>query len=306
MKKKSSVKGNSVKYLVREGFKNIRANRLMSLASVGVLTACLILVGFTVLLTENIDHMVGFIERQNEVVVFLKMDATQDKIDDMKKDFEKEENVEKVTYISKEQALSDYMDSLADKTLAENISDELFLPASFRISIKDLSGMNQIVEKAEGYDIYDTSNAPTGAAETINNMKNTLTIIGIAVILALIIVSLVVISNTIRATVFTRRTEIGIMKQVGATNNFIRIPFLAEGIILGLISALVAFVIVWGAYGVISSLLMKETSSFLKSMYENILPFAKVGWILAPSFLVSGVATGALGSVFSLRKHLNV
>ena len=139
MKKKSSAKGNSVKYLIKEGFRNIRANRLMSLASVGVLTACLILVGFTILLTQNIDHMVGFIERQNEVVVFLKMDATQDQIDEMKKDFENEENVEKVTYISKEQALSDYMDSLADKTLAENIGDELFLPASLRISIKDLS-----------------------------------------------------------------------------------------------------------------------------------------------------------------------
>ena len=96
MKKKSSAKGNSVKYLIKEGFRNIRANRLMSLASVGVLTACLILVGFTILLTQNIDHMVGFIERQNEVVVFLKMDATQDQIDEMKKDFENEENVEKV------------------------------------------------------------------------------------------------------------------------------------------------------------------------------------------------------------------
>lgn len=300
------MKGNSVKYLIKEGFRNIRANRLMSLASVGVLTACLILVGFTILLTQNIDHMVGFVERQNEVVVFLKMDATQDKIDDMKKDFENEENVEKVTYISKEQALSDYMDSLSDKTLAENIGDELFLPASLRISIKDLNGMNQIVEKAEEYDIYDSSNAPTGAAETINSMKNTLAVISMAVIFALIIVSLVVISNTIRATVFTRRAEIGIMKQVGATNNFIRIPFLAEGIILGLISALVAFVIVGGAYGAISSLLMKETSSFLRSMYENVLPFATVGWILALSFLFSGVAAGALGSVLSLRKHLNV
>ncbi len=299
------MKGNSIRYLIKEGFRNVRANRLMSLASVGVLTACLILVGFTILLIQNIDHMVGYIEQQNEVVVFLKTDATQSQIDHMKKDFEHTDHVQKVTYISKEQALSDYKDSLSDKALAENMDDDLFLPASLRISIDNLDYIDQIVDQAKKYDIYDSSNAPTGAADAITNLKNTLAIISLAVIIALVIVSLVVISNTIRATVFARRAEIGIMKQVGATNNFIRIPFLAEGIILGLISAVVAFCIVWGAYGAISGLLFRETSAFLRSMYDNILPFTEVGIILAPSFLVSGVAAGIFGSMLSLRKHLH-
>lgn len=300
------MKSSGVKYLFKEGLRNVWSNRLMSLASIGVLSACLLLVGVTVLLTANVDSMIGYVEEQNDVVIFLKDDATPEQTEEMQQGLEQLDGVTNVTYISKEQALEDYVKSLNDEALVEGIGDDNFLPASFRVSTDDLNNINVIIDKAMTYPIYDSSNAPTGAADTIISLKNTVAIFGSVIILALVIVSLVVISNTIRATVFTRRTEIGIMKQVGATNNFIRIPFLVEGMTLGFISAVLSFVATWIGYAIINDILMNNASDFLRSMYESIIPFSHIGWILGLCFFFAGICTGALGSVLSLRKHLKV
>ena len=166
--------------------------------------------------------------------------------------------------------------------------------------------MQFVIDTAQHYECCDTISAPTGAADTISSLKNTAAVFGMVILLALIIVSLVIISNTIRATIFTRRTEIGIMKQVGATNNFIRIPFLVEGMTLGLISAAVAFIIVWVGYETVIKLLNQGVSGFLSEMYKNIIPFSNICWMMALCFLISGILTGAIGSVLSLRKHLKV
>ena len=300
------MRSSSVKYLLREGLRNVWSNKLMSLASVGVLTTCLLRVGFTVLLSLNVDNMIGYIEQQSDLVIFLKDDATQQQTDTMLKGLEQLDCVEQVTYISKEQALSDYLESLNDPALVEGLEGDLFLPASFRVSTNDVSQINTVIETAQSYDGFDSASAPTGAADTITSLKNTVTFFGAAVIFALIIVSLVIISNTIRATVFTRRTEIGIMKQVGATDNFIRIPFLVEGMTLGAASAAIAFVVVLIGYEGVVRILMRNPSEFLRTMYQNIIPFGHLGWILAICFLGAGILTGALGSVLSLRKHLKV
>lgn len=300
------MKSSGVKYLFKEGLRNVWSNRLMSLASIGVLGACLLLVGVTVLLTANVDSMIGYVEEQNDVVIFVKDDATQEQTEEMKRGLEQLDGVINVVYISKEQALEDYTKSLNDETLVEGIGNDNFLPASFRVSTDDLNNMDAIIKQAMTYSIYDSNSAPTGAADTIISLKNTVAVFGAVLILALVIVSLVVISNTIRATVFTRRTEIGIMKQVGATNNFIRIPFLVEGMTLGFISAVLSFIAIWIGYAIVNNILMGNASDFLRAMYDSIIPFSHIGWILALCFLFAGVCTGALGSVLSLRKHLKV
>jgi len=300
------MNGTSVKYLLHEGLRNVWNNKLMSLASVGVLTACLMLVGFTSVLSINIDNMIGYVEQQSGLIIFLKDDATKEQTDDMLEGLQNLDCIEQITYLSKEQALSDYLKSLNDPLLAEELEGDLFLPASFQVSLNDVSQMQFVIDTAQHYECCDTISAPTGAADTISSLKNTAAVFGMVILLALIIVSLVIISNTIRATIFTRRTEIGIMKQVGATNNFIRIPFLVEGMTLGLISAAVAFIIVWVGYETVIKLLNQGVSGFLSEMYKNIIPFSNICWMMVLCFLIAGILTGAIGSVLSLRKHLKV
>lgn len=300
------MRGSSLKYLSKEGLKNVWTNRLMSFASIGVLTACLLLVGFAVLFTANIDSMIGFVEQQSDIVIFIKDDATDEQIQEMRDALEEMDQVQSVTYINKEQALVEYKQQLGDPTLLEGIADDNFLPASFRISANDLGSIDQVLDTAKNFSIFESCKAPTNVADTIHSLKNTVTAFGIGCTLVLVVVSLVIIANTIRATVFSRRTEIGIMKQVGATNNFIRVPFLFEGMILGLISAVIAFVIIWLGYASVLNALMGNASVFLQSMYQSIIPFKNVAFRLAAWFVLAGIATGATGSVLSLRQHLKV
>ncbi|MBC5786421.1 MULTISPECIES: permease-like cell division protein FtsX [Clostridiaceae] len=300
------MRGSSIKYLAKEGIRNVWINRLMSFASIGVLTACLMLVGLAVLLTANMDSMIGFVEEQSTIEIFLKDDATQEDVDQLTNELDSLEFVESTTYISKEQALRDYADRLNNKELYDSIVNDNFLPASLRVSVSDLTHMEDITKLAEQSPAYDSYKIPTNVAKTITDLKQTVTWFGVVIVAALVVVSLVIISNTIRATVFARRKEIGIMKQVGATNNFIRVPFLFEGICLGIVSAIVAFLLIWGGYEAIIHIIKDNSSAFLQSMYDSIIPFGNIGWKIAIAFFLAGCATGALGSVISLRTHLKV
>lgn len=300
------MRSSSVRYLAKEGIRNVWSNRLMSFASIAVLAACLMMVGFATLFAMNLDSMVGYIERQSTIEVFIRDDATNAEVEELGSQLERIDSVDSVTYISKEQALEDYSEQLGNETLLENLGDDNFLPASYRISASDLSEIDTIIQTAERSPAYESHRAPTNVATTITNLKNTITWLGIAIVIALVIVSLVVISNTIRATVFARRREIGIMKQVGATNNFIRIPFLFEGICLGVVAAVVAFLVIWLGYESILNALMNNASALLQSMYQSIIPFSSIWWGIALAFLGGGIITGAAGSVISLRTHLKV
>ena len=146
-----------------------------------------------------------------------------------------------------------------------------------------------------------------GFADAIVKLKNMVNLFGGAIIIALVLVSLVIIANTIRAAVFTRRKEINIMKYVGATDNFIRFPFMVEGLLLGLISAVLAFLIIWGGYAMLSDAILKNsTVTFLASMMQRLLPFKEVALKLGLCFAGAGVITGMLGSIISVRSHLKV
>lgn len=300
------MNGSSIKYLLKEGLRNTWVNRLMSFASVGVLTTCLMLVGFAYLLTVNLDGMIGVIEQQSTIEVYLMDSATDEQTEQLMSDIEKLEYVESVKYISKQQALEDYAERLGNKDLLNSLENDNILPASLRISISDLEQMDSVISTVKSSSIYEGHNEPTNVADTIINLRSTITWFGVVVVIALVVVSLVIISNTIRASVFARRKEIGIMKQVGATNNFIRIPFIAEGVFLGLLAALVSFVLIWIGYVGVVNVLTANASAFLQSMFASIIPFPSLAWELLLAFALAGSCTGALGSLISLRAHLNV
>ena len=302
------MKASSFKYLVKEGGKNVWLNRLMSFASIGVLTTCLLLIGFSWLLSANIASMIDYIGDQNEVVMFIKDDVSEEDVAANLQTLQHDSRLFDVTYVSKEQAMEELSETMEDSAaLLEGLEgDENPLPRSYRFRIVDLEDTSEIVSEFSQNPITEQINAPTDVADTITNIRDMINLFAMIIIIALVIVSLVVISNTIRATVFSRRKEINIMKYVGATNNFIRIPFFVEGIFIGLISAAIAFLLIWGIYFLLFSLMADYASSWLNDLMASIIPFEQIAGKLLGGFVLAGVVVGAVGCTFSVRNHLKV
>ena len=299
--------GSSFGYLVKDGAKNIWSNRLMSFASVGVLTTCLLLVGFAMLFTINVNSMVTYVEQQNEAVVFIEDNATDKQIEALKQKLEANDNIFEVEYVSKEAAFEKQKETMGDDAgLFDGLDDKTFLPASFVVRIKDLSRMSETVKNISDYESVSKVNASLEMGEALTSAKNIINTVGTVVFVALIVVSVVIIANTIRASVFARRREINIMKYVGATDGFIRLPFVVEGLVLGLVSAVIAFVIIWIAYVKGLGAITGESALWLETLLSHLVPFKRVAVPLGLAFAASGMLTGAVGSIFSIRNHLKV
>lgn len=301
------MRASSFRYLVKNGIKNLWNNRMMTIASVGTLIACLLIVGFAVLFSINVDNIVKFVGEQNEIVVFVDLEAPEDYSDTLQSQLSQMEGLGEIEYISKDQAMDDvinkYLDG--DEELMEGVEND-FLPESFRAKILDPEHLEAIISQIESMEYILKVDAPTDLSNTLMHMRKMVNTFGGAIIIALVIVSLVIITNTIRASVFARRKEINIMKYVGANNAFIRIPFIVEGITLGLIAALAAFGIIWGGYNIFLSAVTSESNTWLASISQNLVPFQHISYQILGYFLISGIAVGGFGSAMSMRGHLKV
>ena len=290
----------SLSYLTKEGFRNIRSNKLMSLASVAVLMSCLIMIGVAYMLFVNINLILGDISQQNIIMVFIEDDATDAEIEQMGKEIDAIDNVEEKVFVSKEQAFPEVMESLGSTaTLFEGMESEL-LPDSFEITLKDMALYDDSVEQLEKLDNVLQLRHNRDFARQLTQIRTTAGYISIAVILMLLVVSLFIISNTVRVTMFNRRLEIKIMKSVGATKWFIRWPFMVEGVVLGIISGLASLAIVFGIY----QAGIKAVNSMIAIFSSNTAPFKEHVLILLGAFMMVGIITGALGSIVSMNKYL--
>lgn len=302
------MKGNSFKYLVWQGMSSVWKNRVMSFASFCILMVSLLLVGFAVLLSMNITVIIGNMENKNEAVVFLKDGSTQEEITHTQDVLQNSANISRVAFCSKEDALAimQKKESSGPATvLMEGLEASVF-PDSFTISVKDLTKMKETVNEIEALDRVDYVNAPADYAKVLIGIKTTISIIGIAVLIALATVSLVIISNTTRASVFARRKEINIMKYVGATNSFIRIPFFVEGMFIGLLAAAAALFLTWFGYDSLFSLFTEDVSMWKQMGVFTIIPFEELLWKVAGCYAVAGIVLGSFGSLISVHKHLRV
>ena len=301
------MRASSFRYLVKSGVKNLWNNRMMTIASVGTLIACLLIVGFAVLFSINVDSIVEYMGQQNEIVVFMELDTPEEYMSVMKDDLAEMDGLGTITYISRQQAFEDYKAKLGDKAdILDGMEDDHYLPASFRAKILDPEKVDILMTSIRRMEYVNEVQAPTDLAKTLVSVRRMVNTLGGAVIAALVAVSLVIITNTIRASVFNRRKEINIMKYVGATNSFIRIPFLVEGVLLGVIAAVIAYLAIWGGYTVFLNAMSTESSSWLSSITQHVMPFRQVSGKLMLWFLVAGILTGGLGSTFSMRGHLKV
>lgn len=301
------MKLSGVRYLTRQGFDNVWKNRMMAFASFCVLLVSLLLVGLSILFYININSIIGGIENKNEVIVFLDENITLAQTMETEVLLKQIDNIDEVRFYSKDDAFEDMKKSMSEyEELFDSLGDDNPLVDSFRIKIKDISLTSETVTLINELDHIYSIRAPYDFVNILTEMKKIITLVASAIIIALAIVSMVIISNTTKASVFARRNEISIMKYVGATNTFIRIPFFVEGMITGMAAGIAATVITWLGYDAVVDLLTNEVNILNIIGMGSIVSFSDIVLKVALSYILAGAFVGALGSVLSTRKHLNV
>ncbi len=324
------MKLTSVKYLTGNGFKNIWLNKLMSFASVGVLVACMSVIGLAVALSINIEFALSNLEKENVINVYFddrnaalyadnggvqndtynnitEADYTIHSIEDaimLCAEIEKLPNIASVRYFSGDDALISAMQSMPEedakyyKDLLE--SDEYGNPmqCGAKVTFQNLENFDETVKSIQALDGVDHTYSSKSIAEKITVIEKAISIIGFWIVAILLLISLMIVSNTIRVTMYNRKLEISIMKAVGATDSFVRLPFMIEGVTIGLLSAVVTTVILYFVYNAVEGTIMNQLG--LVSM----IPFFDFVWIIFGIFAAIGIFAGLFSSAFMINKYL--
>ena len=289
---------SSFTYLVGQGLHNLKANKMMTLASMGVLIVCMILVGAAFLFGANIDSMVAYIGEQNETVAFINDDADTAAVEEAIRSIP---HVAGVEFISKDQMLDKYSQRLEGYTnLKEMFQNDNPLLANYVVRADEPANISSVAAALQNVDGVRAVNSPQAMSDLFVSLQKAVTYVCYG------LVSVVVISNTIKITVFNRRKEIGIMKLVGATNGFIRFPFFVEGVTSGLISALIASAIVCGGYYAVYEWYGKNPTNLTTMFGGTLLPLQDLWYYVVLGFMLFGFVLCGIGTATSIRKHLQV
>ena len=298
---------NSIGYLIKQGVKNVFKNSIMSLASIGVLFSCLLLIGAASLLSLNLNQVISSIEHQNELVVFLNEDVSEYQIDNISQFLNNLKAVDTVEFIDKDEALKNYIETTGnDSTLYDSLKNDNPLPNTYNVVLSDLSVLDKYVSQIESLDGVEKVNAPIEIAKMIVSIKHAINIAGVVIVGILFSVALVIISNTIKLTIYSRRKEINIMKFVGASDFFIKLPFVVEGILIGIISAFLSHIVLWFSYNYLVSKMSEMNMQWIINLHNNMISFSSYNLIILGCFVTIGAFIGILGSSFFVRKYLKV
>lgn len=296
------MSGASFRYLIKEGFHNTWTNRMMSVASICVLLSCLLLIGSASMIFLNIDSLVQKIENENVIMVYIDDEATDADIDELGIELQNLSNVQKIEFVAKEDAWAEQIATM-DEAQAEFFTeqtDEIPLPDAYKVTVKDLEQFTTTVKQIKKLNHIDTVRQNTDLAKKLAKISNGISIISIVIIAVLFVISLFIISNTIKLTVYSRRLEISIMKSVGATNSFVQLPFVVEGIILGVVAGVLSLFAVWGIY----ELAINRFGDVFSSIGLDPLKFTDYAWIMLGVFVAIGIVSGVGGSLITMRKYL--
>ena len=287
-------------FLIGQGIKNIFTHGFMSFASVAVITACLFIMGCFSLLTLNIDNMIAEMQSQNRVIAYVDETLSEEQARALESRVSKVKNIETCEFVTREEAMTSF-ESDYDADLFENIDSSVFRHR-YVLSLTDLSLMQETKTDLENIDGIADVRAHLDYAEKFVTLRNIVSIVSVILVVTLIVVSLFIMTNTIKLATFTRREEIAIMRMVGATNGFIRLPFVVEGLILGALGGAVA-------YGLVALVYHLATQKLLAAMafgFVVLVPFSTVALPLLGVFLGVGVLVGVLGGVSAIRNYLKV
>lgn len=293
------MKLRSLRYLTVQGLKNIWAHRLMSIASIGVLVACMLMLGIAIVLSQNIELMLGTLENQNVIFVFFDDSYDEEQAVNATNQIAELDNIRTAEFVSKEEGLERQKEELGTEydALFNWVDDENPLPHAAQVTLKSLDAFDATMDSIWGVEGVARIRQQRDIAMKLTAVRSIVNNAGFWIIVLLTAISLVIVSNTIKVTMYTRKREINIMKAVGATNSFIRLPFVIEGIVLGVLAGGIST-------GMLYFIYKAATKSFVSTFGVQTVGFSTFAWPLLGSFVLMGVAVGVIGSVLSIGKYL--
>lgn len=292
---------NRITYLFKEGLRGVFSHGFRSFASVTVIAACLIIMGSFGLVAVNVDNLIGTMEEDSQILAFVDETLSDSDARSIESSIRSIANVSDVQFVSREEAMDNYKASYGDSTVFENLDASVFRNR-YVIHLDDITRMKETETAIGAVNGIADVNAPVSIAEGFIAVRNVVSIITAILIVILLVVSIFMMSNTIKLATFTRRDEIAVMKMVGASNSFIRTPFVVEGLILGLLGAGIGFLLQWAVYDVIAQ---KISVSIAASLIQ-VMPFSLLMTPLLIVFLGIGVLVGAFGGAMAIRNYLKV
>ena len=287
------MKYNILGYLVGEGFSNVFKNKKSTGASLMIMCATMIIFGIFLILGENINHFVSEIEAAQGIQVFINNDASQEQMDELGEKIRKLDGVSTIEFVSKEAALNQMKEKFGDKQdLLAGYEENNIFPASYVVNLTDLNKSKEVQDQILTFENVKKITSKDETVTTLINLANGIKIITGIILVLLIIISIFIIANTIKLTVHARRKEISIMKYVGATNGFIRWPFIVEGMIIGIFASIISIVIVGGAYSIIADKLL--SSQFMQVINMSLVSFGDMFNSIIFVYMLLGIGIGAL------------
>ena len=291
----------NITYFFREGISSIFSHRLMSFAAMSVITACLLLMGSFSLVAVNIDKVLEDVENKNEIVVFIDESYTGEQARALEREIVAVDEVESAVYMTKEQALENFKKDFGDDGgILEGLEARNPLRDRFTVKLHDIHATKRAAKALEGIEGVANVRARSDISDRIIQVRDVVTAICAVLILILALVSVFIISNTVNLTMFNRREEIAIMKMIGATNGFVRIPFVIEGLLIGIAGATLALFLQWAVYEYVVAAALSSISFMPNVSFGDI-----IGYILMMFYGV-GVLVGGAGSAITLHKFLKV
>lgn len=292
-------------YLIKQGVKNIFHNSMMSFSCIGVLVACMMLIGSSIFFTLTVNNIVGTVESFNEITVDLVEGASPQIIDE---ELSKISNIAEITFVSKDEGLKKLTERLSGgESLMEGLKgNENPLPDRYVIRIEQTDKLPRTMSEIAAIKGVEEVQTSEEVSKVLSGIKKTVYYAGVGIVVILVLVSLAIITNTIKITIFSRRREINIMKYVGATDWFIRLPFLVEGVLIGLIAAVISFVFLGIGYPYLITWAQETYGAQLNIVFSNAAQFEDVALQLLGGFSAMGAAIGVLSSTLFVRKHLRV
>ena len=295
------MKKNNIGYLFREGIRGVFLHGFMSFAAVCVTVACLIIMGTFSLILYNLHVMIIDLEKENEVLVYIDENYSEAEAKSVGSQINMISNVHNAVFVSREQALEDFLDEQTNSSAFDGVTSDT-LRDRFVVTMENNALMQQTVDKIREIDGVADVTAHYEIANGFQTLQKVLNIASSVIIIVLFVVSLFIISNTVKLAMYDRKEEIAIMKMVGATNSFIRLPFVVEGFILGMLGAAIAFFLQWGLYNFLES----KIAAIDTLQLVTVVPFTEVIELVAVMYALTGFAVGVVGSLLSIRKFLKV
>lgn len=292
---------NNFTYYLREGVHGVGVHRFMSFAAVCIIVACMLIMGIFVMLLVNVNAMLDRYEQDSEILVYIDENYTTAEARSVGSKINRVDNILRADFVTREQALESFKAKYADSNTFDGIEADTFRDR-YQVYLEDLSRLRETEDALRAIDGVAEVTAHQELADGFATIRAILAWVSGIVIGILVIVSLFIISNTIKMALLSRREEIGIMRMVGATNWFIRWPFVIEGMILGLLGAVVSFFLQWLLYNLVCTRIAAMDSLRILST----VPFGDMAWFVGATCLFGGLLIGVLGSLLSIRRFLKV